>query len=187
MAQVQEVLGLVGRNSHPAAEAAEIGASGRALASSATSSEGAHDDAFWWQGALMRIKARAEDTGGALGLVEGNFYKGFGPPLHVHGREDEGILMLEGEIRFRQDDDEFVAGPGTLVWGPRGVPHAFKVESEGARALVIVTPGGFERMFEEGGVPAGESAEPPAHEYDPDAAIAISRKFGFEVVGPQLA
>ena len=47
--------------------------------------------AFWWQGSLMTIKARAADTGGALGLVEGIFYQGFGPPLHVHHREDEGM------------------------------------------------------------------------------------------------
>lgn len=154
---------------------------------SAAFSVSAQQDAFWWQGSLMRIKARAEDTGGALGLVDGSFYKGFGPPLHVHSREDEALYVLEGQIRFRQGDDEFVAGPGSWVWGPRGVPHAFKVESERARALVIVTPGGFERMFEEGGVPVGELAEPPEQEYDPEAAIAISKKFGFEVVGPQLA
>jgi quercetin dioxygenase-like cupin family protein len=154
---------------------------------SAASSVSAQQDAFWWQGSLMRIKARAEDTGGALGLIDGSFYAGFGPPLHVHSREDEGLYVLEGRIRVRQGQDEFVAGPGTWVWGPRGVPHAFKVESEGARVLVIVTPGGFERMFEEGGIPAGESAEPPVQEYDPEAAVAISRRFGFEVVGPQLA
>jgi quercetin dioxygenase-like cupin family protein len=154
---------------------------------STASNVSAQQDAFWWQGSLMRIKARAEDTGGVLGLVEGSFYQGFGPPLHVHSREDEALYVLEGQIRFRQGDNEFVAGPGTWVWGPRGVPHAFKVESERARALVIVTPGGFERMFEEGGVPAGESAEPPQQNYDPEAAIAISKRFGFEVVGPQLA
>jgi quercetin dioxygenase-like cupin family protein len=154
---------------------------------STASNVSAQQDAFWWQGSLMRIKARAEDTGGVLGLVEGSFYQGFGPPLHVHSREDEALYVLEGQIRFRQGDNEFVAGPGTWVWGPRGVPHAFKVESERARALVIVTPGGFERMFEEGGVPAGESAEPPEQNYDPEAAIAISKRFGFEVVGPQLA
>src|SRR3989337_1708410 len=91
-------------------------------------------------------------------LIDGSFYRGCGPPLHVHSREDEALYVLEGQIRFRQGDDEFVAGPGTWVWGPRGVPHAFKVESEAARALVVVTPGGFERMFEEGGVPAAESA-----------------------------
>jgi mannose-6-phosphate isomerase-like protein (cupin superfamily) len=63
--------------------------------------------------------------------------RGTGPPLHVHRREDEGMYVLEGQIRFRVGDDEFVAGPDTWVWQPRGIPHTFKVESEGARALVI--------------------------------------------------
>ena len=89
---------------------------------------------FWWQGSLMRIKARAADTDGALGLVEATFYQGFGPPLHVHRREQEGMLVLEGEIRFRQGEEDFVAGPGTLVWTPPGVPHAFKVTSARARS-----------------------------------------------------
>lgn len=100
---------------------------------------------------------------------------------------DEGIYVIEGEIRFRQGQEEFIGGPAAWVWGPRGVPHAFKVESDSARLLVVVTPGGLERMFEVGGVPVSESAEPPVEEYDPDAAVAISEQFGFEVVGPQLA
>jgi quercetin dioxygenase-like cupin family protein len=144
------------------------------------------EDSFWWQGALMHIKARAEDTGGAVGLVDATFPEGFGPPLHVHGREDEALYVLEGQIRFRQGDEEFVAGPGTWVWGPRGVPHAFRVESKQARALVIVAPGGFERMFQDGGVPVRGSAGPPIEEYDPAAAAALADRFGFDVVGPQL-
>jgi mannose-6-phosphate isomerase-like protein (cupin superfamily) len=143
-------------------------------------------DAFWWQGSLMTIKARAADTGGALGLVEGSFYEGFGPPLHVHHREDEGMLVLDGEIRFRRGTEEFIAGPGMLVWAPREVPHAFTVQSPSARALVIVTPGGLEQMFIAGGVPVSEAAEPPIQAYDPDAARALAERFGFEVVGPQL-
>lgn len=146
-----------------------------------------HKDTFWWQGGRYQIKARAESTGGALGLVEASLYKGFGPPLHVHHREDEGIYVMEGKIRFRQGEEEFIGTPGTWVWGPRGVPHAFKVEADSARMLVIATPGGFERMFEVGGVPISQSPEPPVQEYDPDAAVAISKQFGFEVVGPQLA
>ena len=146
----------------------------------------ANDEQYWWQGSLMTMKARAADTGEVLGLVEGRFYRGFGPPLHVHARDDEGMYVLEGEIRFRTGDDEFVAGAGAWVWQPRGVPHAFKVESESARALVLVLPGGFERMFEEGGVPVSQSAEPPVQEYDPEAAAALASRFGFEVVGPQL-
>ena len=143
-------------------------------------------EAFWWQGSLMTIKARAAYTGGALGLVEGAFYAGFGPPLHVHHHEDEGMLVLDGEIRFRQGTEEFIAGPGTLVWVPREVPHAFTVQSPTARALVIVTPGGFEQMFVEGGVPASDATAPPTQGYDPDAARALAEKFGFDVVGPQL-
>jgi hypothetical protein len=96
------------------------------------------------------------------------------------------MLVLEGEIRFRQGEDEFVAGSGTLVWARRGMPHAFRVESATARALVIVTPGGFEQMFVEGGIPVSTSPTPPAQHYDPDAARALATKFGFDVVGPQL-
>jgi quercetin dioxygenase-like cupin family protein len=156
--------------------------------SSTTSNVEARQDTFWWQAGLMEIKARADDTGGALGVVGGTFYhQGYGAPLHVHSREDEAWYVLEGQIRFRTGDDEFVAGPGTWVWQPRGVPHAFKVESEGARALFMFTPGGLEGMFEEGGVPAGDSAEPPQQEYDVEAAAALARSYGFEVVGPLLA
>src|SRR5215211_9416605 len=144
-------------------------------------------EAFWWQGSLMTIKARAADTGGALGLVEGIFYEGFGPPLHVHHREDEGMLVLDGEIRFRRGTEEFIAGPGTLVWVPREVAHAFTVQSPSARALVIITPGGFEQMFVDGGVPASETTEPPTDRYDPEAARALAEKFGFDVVGSQLS
>jgi quercetin dioxygenase-like cupin family protein len=101
------------------------------------------EEAFWWQGGLYRMKARAANTGGSLGLVEASLYGGFGPPLHVHRREDEAFYVIEGEIRFRQGDEELVGGSGTWVWGPRDVPHTFKVESERARALILVTPGGF--------------------------------------------
>jgi quercetin dioxygenase-like cupin family protein len=146
------------------------------------SSEGA----FWWHGSQMRIRASGRDTDGGMGLVEGEFPEGFGPPLHVHHREDEAFYVLKGKIRFRQGNDEFVGGPGTMVWGPRGVPHAFKVLSSGARALVIVTPAGFERIFQEGGVPVSQSAEPPSVAYDPEAAKRLAERFGFDVVGPPL-
>ena len=96
------------------------------------------------------------------------------------------MYVLEGEIRFRQGDEDVVAGPGTLVWTSPGMPHAFKVTSATARALVIVTPGGFEQMFADGGVPTSESSEPPVQHYDPEAARALAERYGFDVIGPQL-
>ena len=59
---------------------------------SAGTSAVVQQDAFWWQGGLYRMKARAKDTGGALGLAEASLYRGFGPPLHVHHREDEAFV-----------------------------------------------------------------------------------------------
>jgi hypothetical protein len=51
--------------------------------SSTTSDVSARQDTVWWQGGLMDIKARAEDTGGALGLVAGTFSAG--RPTHLQG------------------------------------------------------------------------------------------------------
>jgi quercetin dioxygenase-like cupin family protein len=156
--------------------------------SNTISNAGRRKDTFWWGNGQVEIKARAEDTGGVIGVVEGRFFEeGYGPPLHIHSREDEAIYVLEGQIRFRVGDDEFVAGPGDWVWQPRDVPQAFSLESESARVLVVFTPGGMERMFEEGGVPVGESTEPPQQQAGPEDAAAFARRFGFEVVGPQLA
>jgi hypothetical protein len=36
-------------------------------------------------------------------------------------------------------------------------------------------------------VPVSESPEPPVQEYDPDEAVAMSKQFAFEVIGPQLS
>jgi UDP-glucose 4-epimerase len=143
----------------------------------------------WWLGGLMAIKARAENTGGALGVLEGHALpKGYGPGLHVHSREDEIMYVIEGQIRLRVGDDDVVAGPGDWVWQPRGVPHAFRVESDSARALIMFSPGGLERMFVEGGAPAGESPDSLEQlQPDPDTMAAFGKQFGFEFVGPQLA
>jgi hypothetical protein len=43
---------------------------------SSTASNGSpRQDSFWWQGSLMEMKARAGDTGGALGALEGHFFE----------------------------------------------------------------------------------------------------------------
>src|SRR4051794_26968650 len=162
-------------------------AAGRSrLMSSTKSNVDLRQDTVWWYGGRMEIKTRAEDTGGALGVLEGHFpYKGDGPALHVHSREDEAIYVLEGQIRFRVGDDEVVAGPRTWVWQPRGGSQAFSVESDSAHVLIMFTPGGLERMFEHGGVRTAVSAEPPPQpQPDPETMAALATRFGFEFVGP---
>lgn len=144
-------------------------------------------DVVWWQGNLFKIKGRKEDTGGALGLAEAKLWPGMATPLHVHHREDEAFYVLDGQIRFRRGDEEFTAEPGDFVFGPREVPHCFKVLDGGARMLVLLTPGGMEHMFVEGGIPARDAAEPPPHEYDMERVLGLARKYGWDVVGPPMA
>jgi mannose-6-phosphate isomerase-like protein (cupin superfamily) len=56
----------------------------------------------WWQGVLMTLKAHRGSTGGAFGLIEARYPANFGPPLHVHHREDETFYVLDGELRCRR-------------------------------------------------------------------------------------
>ena len=141
---------------------------------------------IWWQGALFQVKGRASNTGGAIGLTEGNFYAGFATPLHVHHHDDEAWYVLAGEFRFRRGDEEFTGTAGDFIFGPRGIPHSFKALEDGARALVLTTPGGLEEMWLEGGLPVADPAKPPPREFDVERVRALARKYGFDVVGPPV-
>ena len=142
----------------------------------------------WFQPNRMTLKATAETTGGAFGLVESWVRAGSSPPLHVHRREDESFWVLEGQLRFRCGDEEFAAGPGSFVFLPRDVPHTFIVEGDrDARLLTLLTPGGGERFFVDAGrAPEGPGLPPPG---PPDIARLkkIAPLYGNEIVGPPLS
>jgi mannose-6-phosphate isomerase-like protein (cupin superfamily) len=55
---------------------------------------------------------------------------GFASPLHVHHRDDGVFYILEGAIRIQCGDLNAVAVPGSTVFLPRGIPHAFRVEGD---------------------------------------------------------
>jgi mannose-6-phosphate isomerase-like protein (cupin superfamily) len=144
--------------------------------------------AIWFLRNHMTIKATAQTTGGAYGLVESRIAPGFSPPLHVHHREDEAFWILEGELSMRCGDRTFRVGPGSFVFLPREVPHTFVVESDTpARMLTLLTPGGGEGVFIEGGRPAEHDGLPPAAALDIDALARVSERFGAEIVGPPMA
>ena len=64
------------------------------------------------------------DTGGALSVVEHPFAVGALVPPHVHTREDEYSIVLEGRIGFRSNDQEVVLEAGGYIVKPRGEVHA---------------------------------------------------------------
>ena len=95
-----------------------------------------------------------ELTEGRYAALELSAPKGFASPLHIHRTEDEFFIVLSGEVRVRHGEEVIEAVAGSLVYGPRDIAHAFRVDSEEARILLIFGPGGVEGFFREGGKPA---------------------------------
>ncbi len=139
--------------------------------------------AYWSLGELLTVLATAEQTGGAFSLMEERLPRGAEPPPHVHHREDEAFLLLEGRLTVRVGDDEFAASPGSFVYCPRGIPHLLTVETDEVRMLTLCTPGGVEQLFVELGEPAGSRTLPPdGEEPDVERIVTLAAHYGAEVL-----
>jgi quercetin dioxygenase-like cupin family protein len=140
---------------------------------------------LWWLGGRMAVKALGEDSGGRLAQIEVSDPRGTAPPRHIHHREDETLLVVEGEVLVYVADDVMLCRAGDFAFMPRGVEHTYLVRSDRARRLITFAPGGFERFFAELGVPAvpGE-AEPPPVVPDPETMARRLAPYGVEIVGP---
>jgi hypothetical protein len=108
---------------------------------------------------------------------------------HVHHFEDEGFYILEGEMTFYIGDKTIKAQPGAFLFGPKDVPHGFRVDSGPARLLFIFSPAGMEGFIRESSEPARSLSIPPQPETPPDEAemeqlAAIAARYGGEILGP---
>jgi quercetin dioxygenase-like cupin family protein len=99
----------------------------------------------------VRFMVDSAASGGGFSLVEHPIApRGLGSPLHTHTHEDEYSYVLEGRVGIEIGGETTVAEPGDLVFKPREVPHAFwNAGDEPARLVEIISPGGFEKYFEE--------------------------------------
>lgn len=101
-----------------------------------------------FSGMEVLVRASAESTGGAFTVLEE--IDPMDVPLHVHNDRDELFYVLDGEHVFTVGETEYHAGPGDVVFGPRGVPHAQRrVVPQVGRILTMLTPAGFEAFFRE--------------------------------------
>jgi len=137
---------------------------------------------LWFAGALVVVHVQAAQSDGRLGVWETEEYLDARLPLHVHRREDEQVVLLDGQISFWVGDQIHRLVAGETLSLPRDVPHAHIVTSRKARILTVATPGGFERLFTDLGVPAlpGSTAPPP----DTAALAKAAALLGVEILGP---
>jgi quercetin dioxygenase-like cupin family protein len=143
-------------------------------------------EAFWVLGMLETIKIGREDTDGEYGLVEVVARAGDGSPWHVHPDEDEWFYGLGGEFTIYVGDARVSLTPGSFAFGPKGMPHTFIAETEGATLLLGFQPFLFEGFMREAGEPAAERVLPPPPESPPDMEqlVPIAASHGFEILGP---
>jgi len=113
----------------------------------------------------VRFMIDGAETGGQFSLVEHPMPpRSLAAPLHLHTREDEYSFVLEGTLGALLGDEVVVAHAGDLVYKPRNQWHTFwNPTDEPTRILEIISPGGFEKYFDEliemGGLGAVEPAE----------------------------
>ncbi len=142
-------------------------------------------EALWFLGTLTWVKATSEQTGAAYGLIEQVIPAGFASPYHVHHAEDEAFYVVEGELTVIWGGQRVTAGPGAFVFGPRGIPHGFRVEgSAPARLLLLASPAGFEQFIVEMSEPVIDRAIPPTAPPDMGKLMALAAKYNIEILGP---
>ena len=125
----------------------------------------------------VRFMIDGSSTGGRFSLVEHPLpARSLGAPMHTHRNEDEYSYVLEGRVGLQMGDETFEAGPGDLVFKPRGIAHTFwNATDEPARLLELISPAGFEDYFR-------EMAPLLASSVRDDAAVAEVRgRYGLEV------
>jgi mannose-6-phosphate isomerase-like protein (cupin superfamily) len=146
----------------------------------------------------VRFMIDGETTGEKLSLVEHPMGpRALAAPLHRHNREDEYSYVIEGRMGALLGDDVLEAGPGDLVFKPRGEWHTFwNAGDEPCRILEIISPAGFERFFAElvdlGGVTQADPADLGALceryelEMDPASVPSLIERFGVRMPGEPL-
>jgi quercetin dioxygenase-like cupin family protein len=151
----------------------------------ATSPTQAAAQPLWFLDTLARVHLDGGQTGEAISIVELAGRRGDMPPLHVDHRNDETLYLLAGRITVFVGNRQIALREGQAAHAPRGVPHAYRIESEQARWLVINNPAGFERFLRAASQPApADELPPPGRSFDSGAVMQLATEHGIEILGP---
>ncbi|MDQ4102524.1 MAG: cupin domain-containing protein [Actinomycetota bacterium] len=90
-----------------------------------------------------------DDAGGRFALVEHTIApRALAAPMHLHTKEDEFTYVLTGTFAAVLGGHVIQAGPGDLVFKPRGQWHTFWNPGDvPTRVLEIISPAGLEEFF----------------------------------------
>ncbi len=139
-------------------------------------------------GRTAALKLQNQQTGQSVMAFEEVTPPGTATPLHLHHDSDEVMYILSGQYSFKVGDQSISGGPGTCVFMPRGIPHAWKYVGEGTgRAFIFYTPGEAGKAFEEAVKLQHPTAPSIAVDEDPFLPLGdtdLLDRHGWELVGP---
>jgi quercetin dioxygenase-like cupin family protein len=131
-------------------------------------------------GERFLVRVPAEATGGAYAVVEVVSSVGDKTPLHVHTKEEEYILVVDGRLRAQLGEEIIEAGPGEMLTLPRNIPHAWgNAGDTPLRMMVTASPGGCERAL----IAAARRDAAFLRDGEIDIA-ALGQRFGVTMIGP---
>lgn len=140
---------------------------------------------------LLKFHAFPSETMGKFCFVECLVPVGAGAPPNHHAGETEVFYVVDGQVGFMVDGEEFLSGPGDHVAIPDGAVHAFKAVGEKpARVLIINAPGNMhDRFFTGIGEPLPESQTdlPEPGEPDIPKVMATAQEVGMTILAPDKA
>jgi mannose-6-phosphate isomerase-like protein (cupin superfamily) len=132
----------------------------------------------------LRIKARGEETGGRLLIVEATLPAGWpGPPWHVHRDTDLGLYVLEGELTVKVASRLRSFRRGECTPLPSGVPHGFaNMTARRTTVLLLASPPHeLEGLLAE---LAADMRTDDGRQPDPGRLAELAAGHGITVLGP---
>ena len=150
----------------------------------------ADDDLLSKKGYVLRDapgwtwKANGRDNQGRFDfLVVDELAYGSGPPLHIHGTQEDSFFVLEGVLTIQLEDEVIELGPGDFATALPGVAHSFtnaRPDQERCRAVNLMTPGiGFDMYL--------NRLDKLAASGDHEAIDRLNTEFGVTILGPSVA
>lgn len=133
----------------------------------------------WWEitpGENFAIRISGQNTGGLYTAIELTAEPRNGVPIHIHAREEEHFVVIEGRVRLMKGSEFLTLSTGQSATVQRGTPHAWcNPYDTMLRMLVIFSPGHSEETFRLiGSADGGDFA----------AIEDSARKGGSKVIGP---
>jgi mannose-6-phosphate isomerase-like protein (cupin superfamily) len=137
------------------------------------------DRGEWLQvtpGERFKIRVSSAQTMGSCSVIEILADPHNGVPVHIHTKEEEHFIVLEGTLDIAVGARRWDTPAGTSVTVRRGEPHAWCNPTDvPLHMLVVFSPGHIDGLFR---AAAGVG--------DVDKVTAIAAHYGTQLIGPPL-